>query len=223
MAYLVESNVTSPVQLFQQLHPWDRQPIMADLVESKWLTYVTSPVQLFQQLCPWDWQSIVADLVESTWLNLPLAVGLGIVFHACGLLLYRLCFSPIAAFPGPLLARATFWYEFYHNFVKDGQYYRRIAEMHQKYGIFQFFLSINLPLFLSSSLPYLTLKQAQLLESRLPSSISWIHCISTRFLFRIQSESRTGILERSKAWDLMVKNNIELHIFRRKWMLTATG
>jgi hypothetical protein len=72
-------------------------------------------------------------------------------------------------------------------------------------------------------LPYLTLKQAQLLESRLPSSISWIHCTSTRFLLRIQSESRMGILERSKAWDLTVRNNIELHISRRKWMLTATG
>jgi hypothetical protein len=80
----------------------------------------------------------MADLMESKWL--PVAAGLGIVLYACGLFLYRLCFSPIAAFPGPLLARATFWYEFYHNWVKNGQYYRRIEEMHKKYGIFQFFL-----------------------------------------------------------------------------------
>ena len=78
----------------------------------------------------------MAALLESQWLNICVGVGLGIVFYGSGLFLYRLCFSPIAAFPGPLLARATFWYEFYHNWVKDGQYYRRIAEMHKKYGIF---------------------------------------------------------------------------------------
>ena len=92
----------------------------------------------------------MADLMELEWLNLHVTAGLGIVLYACGLFLYRLYFSPIAAFPGPLLARATFWYEFYHNWVKDGQYYLRIEEMHKKYGIFQFFLSTN-HLFLSSS------------------------------------------------------------------------
>jgi hypothetical protein len=81
----------------------------------------------------------MADLMGLKWLYLPVAAGLGIVVYACGLLLYRLYFSPIAAFPGPLLARATFWYEFYHNWVKNGQYYRRIEEMHKEYGIFQLF------------------------------------------------------------------------------------
>ena len=93
----------------------------------------------------------MADLMELKWLNLPVAAGLGIVLYACGLFLYRLYFCPIAAFPGPLLARATFWYEFYHNWVKNGQYYRRIEEMHRKYGIFQLILSTN---FLCSLLHY---------------------------------------------------------------------
>ena len=87
----------------------------------------------------------MADLMELEWLNLHVTAGLGIVLYACGLFLYRLYFSPIAAFPGPLLARATFWYEFYHNWVKDGQYYLRIEEMHKKYGIFQLFQPTNQP------------------------------------------------------------------------------
>jgi hypothetical protein len=81
----------------------------------------------------------MADFTELKRLNLPVALGLGIVLYACGLFLYRLYLSPIAAFPGLLLARATFWYEFYHNWVKNGQYYRRIEEMHKKYGILRFF------------------------------------------------------------------------------------
>src|SRR6266487_2371566 len=111
----------------------------------------------------------MANLMELKWLNVPVASGL-FVLYVCGLFLYRLYWSPIAAFPGPLLARVTFWYEFYHNWVKSGQYYHQIEKMHQKYGIFQFFLSTNLPFF-SCLLPYLTLKQVQLLESRLANSI----------------------------------------------------
>lgn len=47
---------------------------------------------------------------------------------------YRLFFSPIAHFPGPTIAAATDWYEFYYNVVKDGQYGEKVKGMHQKYG-----------------------------------------------------------------------------------------
>ncbi|PGH23567.1 hypothetical protein AJ80_02347 [Polytolypa hystricis UAMH7299] len=66
--------------------------------------------------------------------NLAAAVALYTLLHALILVLYRLFLSPIAAFPGPILARVTFLYEFYYDFVRDGQYYRRIGEMHEKYG-----------------------------------------------------------------------------------------
>ncbi|KAI2135411.1 hypothetical protein LOZ29_003921 [Ophidiomyces ophidiicola] len=55
------------------------------------------------------------------------------LYIAC-LVIYRLYFSPIAHFPGPLLPRITFWYEFYHNWFRTGEYYLRIREMHDKYG-----------------------------------------------------------------------------------------
>ena len=77
--------------------------------------------------------------MELKSLDLSVAAGLSIVLYTLGLYIYRLYFSPIAAFPGPLLARATFWYEFYYNWVKNGQYYLRIEDMHQKYGISQLF------------------------------------------------------------------------------------
>ena len=64
-----------------------------------------------------------------------------ITFAAAGLIaycvfgvLYRLLFHPLAKFPGPKLAAATQWYEFYYDCIQYGQYTFKIAEMHSKYG-----------------------------------------------------------------------------------------
>ncbi|KAH8697083.1 putative cytochrome P450 [Talaromyces proteolyticus] len=50
------------------------------------------------------------------------------------LAVYRLFFSPLAAIPGPKLAAATAWYEFYWDCPKQGHYMFKIEQMHQKYG-----------------------------------------------------------------------------------------
>lgn len=64
-----------------------------------------------------------------------------LVYGALVLLLYtllgaiwRLCFSPVAKFPGSKLAALTFWYEFYYDVVCGGQYVYEIERMHEKYG-----------------------------------------------------------------------------------------
>jgi hypothetical protein len=49
--------------------------------------------------------------------------------------LYRLCLHPLAKFPGPKLAAATFWYEFYYDVTRRGQYFREIEKMHKRYGM----------------------------------------------------------------------------------------
>ncbi|KAL8667639.1 MAG: hypothetical protein Q9202_000494 [Teloschistes flavicans] len=50
------------------------------------------------------------------------------------LVLYRLLFSPIARFPGPKLAAATEWYEFYYQLVQNGQWGRQVDRLHDQYG-----------------------------------------------------------------------------------------
>ncbi|KAA6414183.1 MAG: P450 monooxygenase [Lasallia pustulata] len=47
---------------------------------------------------------------------------------------YRLYLSPVSKFPGPRLAALTFWYEFYYDVVKRGQYTWKIRDLHRQYG-----------------------------------------------------------------------------------------
>jgi hypothetical protein len=57
-----------------------------------------------------------------------------ILLYATGLTIYRLFLSPLAAFPGPKLAAATAWYEFYWNVLKQGQFTFHLQDLHDRYG-----------------------------------------------------------------------------------------
>lgn len=62
---------------------------------------------------------------------------LGIVIYYVALQpLYRVTLHPLAGFPGPKLAAATKWYEFYFDFLvpPGGQFAAHITRLHRKYG-----------------------------------------------------------------------------------------
>ena len=73
----------------------------------------------------------------------PAAIGLGVVYVVC-LVVYRLVLHPLANFPGPKLAAATLWYEFYYDVVKRGQFTFKIKELHDKYGMLAVSLSFQI-------------------------------------------------------------------------------
>lgn len=67
--------------------------------------------------------------------NITLAVSIFLAWKA-SVYLYRLYFSPLAGFPGPRLAAATWLYEFYYDVLKPGGglYIWKIQELHERYG-----------------------------------------------------------------------------------------
>ena len=62
-----------------------------------------------------------------------LAAGFVATYCFAGII-FRLYFHPLAKFPGPRLAAATLWYEFFYDCILFGQYTFRIGRMHEKYG-----------------------------------------------------------------------------------------
>lgn len=57
-----------------------------------------------------------------------------LILYLVGLGIYRLYFSPLAAYPGPKLAALSNWYEFYWDVIQQGQFTFHIQQLHLKYG-----------------------------------------------------------------------------------------
>jgi hypothetical protein len=49
-------------------------------------------------------------------------------------IIYNLYFHPLAKFPGPWWAAASYFAELYYDIVRGGQYYKKVIQMHEKYG-----------------------------------------------------------------------------------------
>ena len=76
----------------------------------------------------------MAYLNDFNTANLILPLFFLSLIYTVWLVIYRLWLSPVAGFPGSLCSIITFWYEFHHEWIKPGQYHRKIQEMHARYG-----------------------------------------------------------------------------------------
>lgn len=100
--------------------------------------------------------------------------------------IYSVYFGPLAQFPGPKLAAATLWYEFYYDVILEGQYTFKIKELHKKYGMFGTYdLSYST---WNEDLAYV---QARLFES-VPTSSTLTNPITTKnYTLNISPETNT--------------------------------
>jgi hypothetical protein len=60
--------------------------------------------------------------------------GAVLVLYGVFVIIYKLCFHPLAKFPGPKLAALTQFYEIYFDIAKKGRFIWEIERMHEKYG-----------------------------------------------------------------------------------------
>jgi len=67
-------------------------------------------------------------------LQVIIALSFCAVLSAAVIIIRRLYFNPLSKFPGPKLAAATLWYEFYFNIIRGGKFMWEIERMHEKYG-----------------------------------------------------------------------------------------
>lgn len=63
-----------------------------------------------------------------------LAVLVASLLYVCVTLFWRLFLHPLRKIPGPWLAAATGWYEFYQDVVLGGHYVKEYPKLHAKYG-----------------------------------------------------------------------------------------
>ena len=75
---------------------------------------------------------------------LPRSIGQGLLtilgaflLYPAILVTYRLFFHPLRKIPGPWIAAATNWYEFYQDVVLVGHYVKEYPKLHAKYGQFK--------------------------------------------------------------------------------------
>lgn len=66
-------------------------------------------------------RGLLATLQTTSTKKVLWACAVVFVVYQVGLTVYRLFFIPIAKYPGPKLAAASFWYEFYFDVIKFGR------------------------------------------------------------------------------------------------------
>ncbi|KAL2830807.1 cytochrome P450 [Aspergillus cavernicola] len=73
----------------------------------------------------------------SIWWNITQLLILalaGFIAYWVGLMFYRLVLHPLRNVPGPKVAAATSWYEFYQDVILDGHYLKEYPRLHAQYG-----------------------------------------------------------------------------------------
>jgi len=76
----------------------------------------------------------IIEHINLSSLSISLTLALALLTWSSWLAIYRIHLHPLSMFPGPKLATATYWYEFYFEVVKGGRYTWKLVDLHKQYG-----------------------------------------------------------------------------------------
>ncbi|TKA78541.1 hypothetical protein B0A49_01646 [Cryomyces minteri] len=77
---------------------------------------------------------VLHSLLSLSKLSLLGYAGTAWLLYLVGLVVYRVYLSPLARFPGRKIAAATWWYEFYWDVIRPGEYCWEVKRMHEEFG-----------------------------------------------------------------------------------------
>ena len=77
----------------------------------------------------------ITDLASFSFSSICLCLLLALLTSSSLLAIYRIYFHPLARFPGPTLAIATYWYEFYYEIIQGARYTWKLEALHKQYGL----------------------------------------------------------------------------------------
>ncbi|OAA57314.1 Cytochrome P450 [Cordyceps fumosorosea ARSEF 2679] len=97
--------------------------------------FVTTAQPVLQTLQQGLDDAVQAWRVEGllSWPTVYLVATAVVTYWAC-LVGHRLFLHPLAGIPGPKFAALTYWYEIYYDVWLGGQYFRKVKQMHERYG-----------------------------------------------------------------------------------------
>lgn len=72
--------------------------------------------------------------LDFTWGETIAVFAALLILYGFGLTVFRVYLHPLSQYPGPKLAAATLWYEFYYDVVRRGRFAWEIKRMHEIYG-----------------------------------------------------------------------------------------
>jgi hypothetical protein len=73
-------------------------------------------------------------MMSNQWIVFAIYATCLYALYFATLILYRCLFHPLSHIPGPLLARTTYFYEWYYDLYQKGQFTFHLKQLHKAYG-----------------------------------------------------------------------------------------
>lgn len=136
IAYPLPSHIRTEATLFSLLHSHVFLLVLTGIYCKTMASKVETLLSASQSLSPsFSLRGAASYLATHPILAVAGLVGLWLAYQLLKAAYNVSPLHPLSHIPGPRLAAATYWPEFYHDVILFGRYTRQIEKMHRKYGL----------------------------------------------------------------------------------------